>query len=77
MRVVRNSGCMAGVFYTHPRLLKFKSSNKITDKDIDSLFSGTLRLLKIMISESVEKKYIARINSLEMELKKYKERAKY
>lgn len=76
MKVVKNNGHIAGVFYTSPRLLRFESCAKISDKDIDSLFSGTLRLLKIMISESVEKKYISRINSLEFELKKYRERFK-
>ena len=76
MKVVKNNKHIVGVFYIRPKLLKFENSVKISDKDIDSLFSGTLRLLKMMISESVEKKYIYKINTLELELKKYRERFK-
>ena len=68
---------VAGVYYIKPKILKFTKSTMINESDIDNLFKGTLRLLKLLISESIENKYIAKINSLEQELKKYKERVKY
>lgn len=68
---------VSGVYHINPKVLKFRNSTKINESDIDNLFKGTLRLLKLLISESIESKYLSKINSLEQELKKYKERAKY
>lgn len=72
---MRNIGICKGLrgrYFVTPKVLQFRDRSKVSESDIDSLFRGFLRLLKVMINESIENKYIARIKSLERELNKYK-----
>lgn len=77
MKIVRCKSYVLGTYFIKPRVIQFRNSNMLNEQDIDNLFKGALRLLKLMITESIEKKYLSRIASLERELKRYKERAKY
>ena len=59
------------VFYTNKRVLKFKSKSPIvSDEDIINLFLGLVRLIKKNTEISLEEKYLDKISTLQLEIKK-------
>lgn len=57
-----------GVYTLFPKIMPFEKHEKICDDDIDSLFMGLFRLLKVSVRQEVEKEYLSKIAKLEKEL---------
>lgn len=64
-----------GIYFCNKQVLKFQAmSDIISEEDIFSLFSGFIRLIKRSAELEVEKKFIKKINHLELELSELKSR---
>lgn len=68
MRINKFCKGKSGVYTFTPKVMMIESSGAILNEDIEHLFLGFFRLLKISIREEVEREYIARIRRLEREL---------
>lgn len=67
-----NNNSKSKIFYTHPKPLQFMNKNfEITEKEIEELFWGLLKLIKSSAIREAENKYLATINSLKIKLKSY------
>lgn len=68
MRIKRFCKCKSGVYTFTPKVMMIENTGTILNEDIEHLFLGFFRLLKISIREEVEREYVAKINKLEREV---------
>ncbi len=68
MSISRICKSKRGIYTLCPKIIKFEKIEKVCNEDIESLFMGLFRLLKVTIREEVEKEYVERIKRLEKEL---------